>query len=99
MACNLPRWNWLIEGTYNQLPPIQRGEVMSLFFKRNSNKRDDVALYDCMVELGIQTKGTDPSPPKITLVTQAGADEYEEIMILQETVRLHRKLDKKSTAS
>jgi hypothetical protein len=38
-------------------------------------------LYDIMIGMGIEIKGTDPKPPPPPpLVTEAGAAEYEAIM-------------------
>lgn len=81
MACNHPRWNWLIQGSYNPLTPEKRVDVITLFVrKQGSSISDDIALYESMVELGVKIKGTDPSPPKPILITAPGAEEYDQIM-------------------
>lgn len=95
MACNQPRWNWLIQGTYNGLSPHDRENVMSRFFARADadsrmlTEEDAGTLYEVMTELGIKIKGTDPNPPpKPPQITQAGAEEYDQIMLDLESIGL-----------
>lgn len=77
------RWNWIVQ-TFQKLDGPLRDLVIGGFQSRKDDPtRDDIKLYEVMTNLGIIIKGTDPDPPKKTYITDAGAEEYEEIMIME----------------
>ena len=82
MPVNRARWDWLLK-TYNNLNTDQNNAVilgMIAYGKTDGPAlRDDELLYMTMMDAGIQIIGEDPDPPKVS-VTDAGAEEYAEIM-------------------
>jgi hypothetical protein len=83
MPVNRARWDWLLK-TYSKLDTDQNNAVilgMIAYGKTNGPAlRDDELLYMTMMDAGIQIIGEDPDPPKAVSVTDAGAEEYAEIM-------------------
>lgn len=80
MSCNRVRWNWLLK-TYLTIDEKQHNEIIKRFIATSEDgTSDDIRLEEAMLALGITPRGTDPDPPKRVGVTNAGAEEYEEIM-------------------
>jgi hypothetical protein len=79
MSINRARWDWLVQ-TYNTLGGDARDAIIRRMAARKGSSVDDEALHEIMTEMGIAIRGEDPDPPKKVYATDAGAEEYEEVM-------------------
>jgi hypothetical protein len=83
LPVNRARWNWLLV-SYHACSEDQHQEIINgmLAYAKTSGPAlsDDELLYMAMMDAGIQIMGEDPDPPKVASVTDAGAEEYAEIM-------------------
>ena len=81
---NLARWNWLVSNLIGRSPHV-RNYIIGRYKERVDEKtREDIKLYEIMMELGLPLKGTDPDPPPPHLRMKDGAAEYDDILQSQE---------------
>lgn len=78
------RYRWLL-ATWRTMDRATQDKV-GLEYRRTSGYgvQDAERLLQAMLGHGICIMGTDPYPPKAFCPTEAGAEEYEEILAAQE---------------
>ena len=81
---NAVRWKWLDGIWRNKLSSELRDSTGRVYRSRGGLHVENAELfYEVMAEHGVELVG-DPSPPREVPVTEAGAEEYEDILAAQD---------------